>query len=99
MVPTTPVNAAKQGFDKRAHLEVIKPANYEPKQIELKFNPTEYVVSKQNTFQEVPIPGLNAPPIQFVGSGTSRTTASPWWANTRLMSQVLPREIPIVQHL
>ena len=73
-LPTTPVNAAKQGFDKKAHLEVVKPANFEPKQIELKFNPTEYVVSKQNTFQEVPIPGLNAPPIQFVRGGSEKLT-------------------------
>ena len=73
-IPTTPVNAAKQGFDKRAHLEVVKPANYEPKEIPLIFNPTEYVVSKQNTFQEIPIPGLNAPPIQFVRGGSEKLT-------------------------
>lgn len=70
--PTTPVNAAKQGFDKRAHLEVIKPASYKPSTIPLCFNPTEYQVSKQNTFQEIPIPGLNAPPIQFVRGGSEK---------------------------
>lgn len=71
---TTPVNAARQGFDKRAHIEVVKPANYEPKQIPLIFNPTEYIINKTNTFQEVPIPGLNAPPIQFVRGGSEKLT-------------------------
>jgi len=73
-IPTTPANAAKQGFDKRAHIEVVKPANYEPKQIPFVFNPTDYQINKQNTFQEVPIPGLNAPPIQFVRGGSEKLT-------------------------
>lgn len=71
-LPSTPGKAAKQGFDKRAYLEVIRPDKYDPKQIPLCFNPTEYTVAKSNTFQEVPIPGLDAPPIQFVRGGSEK---------------------------
>lgn len=68
---TVASKAGKQDFTKRAYIEVIKPANYQPAtKIPLCFNPTEYQLSKQNTFHEVPIPGLNASPIQFV-RGTS----------------------------
>jgi len=72
--PTTPGKAARKDDTKRAHLEVIKPANHEPKTIPLCFNPTEYVLAKQNTFQEVPIPGLNASPIQFVRGTSEKLT-------------------------
>lgn len=74
-VPTTPAKAAKQGFDKRAYIEVIRPEKYGGKNpIPLCFNPTDYQVAKQNTFQEVPIPGLDAPPIQFVRGGSEKLT-------------------------
>src|SRR5262245_21575573 len=36
------------------------------------FNPAEYTLEKGNTFAEIGIPGLNAPPIQFV-RGNLRT--------------------------
>lgn len=71
---TTPKAAAKQGTDKNAYIEVIKPKNYDPKKIPLCFNPTEYQLSKQNTFQEVPIPGLNAAPIQFIRGSNEKLT-------------------------
>ena len=32
----------------------------------LRFNPTEYQLTKANTFAEIPIPGLESPPIQYV---------------------------------
>ena len=73
-LPTTATAAAKQGTDKNAYIEVVKPANYDPKKIPLCFNPSEYQISKQNTFQEVPIPGLNAAPIQFVRGGSEKLT-------------------------
>lgn len=40
--------------------------------IEVLFNPTEYRLEKSNQFAEVPIPGLEAPPVQFV-RGSIRT--------------------------
>lgn len=68
-----PSLAAKQGIDKRAHLEVVKPAGMNLS-IPLCFNPTEYQLSKQNTFQEVPVPGLAASPIQFVRGASEKLT-------------------------
>jgi hypothetical protein len=41
-------------------------------QIPVMFNPAEYTLDKGNTFAEIGIPGLNAPPIQFV-RGNLRT--------------------------
>lgn len=71
--PKSPSQAAKPGMDKRAHLEVVKPAGINLA-IPLCFNPTEYQLSKQNTFQEVPIPGTGAPPIQFVRGASEKLT-------------------------
>lgn len=72
--PPTPGKAGKQDDNKRAHLEVIRPANYKLKTIPLCFNPTEFQLAKQNTFHEVPIPGLNASPIQFVRGASEKLT-------------------------
>lgn len=41
-------------------------------EIEVLFNPTEYRLNKANQFAEVAIPGLGAPPLQFV-RGNART--------------------------
>ncbi len=72
---TTAGKAGKQDFTKRAYIEVIKPANYKPdKKIPLCFNPTEFQLTKQNTFHEVPIPGLNASPVQFVRGTSEKLT-------------------------
>lgn len=72
--PTVPSKSGTQDFTKRAHLEVVKPTGYKPDKIPLCFNPTEYQLSKQNTFHEVPIPGLNASPIQFVRGTSEKLT-------------------------
>jgi nucleoid-associated protein YgaU len=59
----TPTGAAAQSLG--AHLEIVRPVDPDPI-IPLCFNPTEYQVSKANTFAEIPIPGLEAPLIQYV---------------------------------
>jgi LysM repeat protein len=61
-VSITPVGAAAQGV--RAHLQIVRPAD--SKLIPLCFNPTEYQVSKANTFADIPIPGLETPLLQYV---------------------------------
>jgi LysM repeat protein len=66
------VSAVKRAFDKRAHLEVVQPAKSPPVKIPLCFNPTELQVGKQNTFAEVGIPGLMAPPIQYVRGASEK---------------------------
>lgn len=72
----TAIEAAKTlASDKRAKLVVIRPEKFEPtNEFHLCFNPTEYSVSKQNTFTEVPIPGLDAAPLQFVRGGNEKLT-------------------------
>lgn len=40
--------------------------------VPLRFNPTEYRVDKINNLAEIPIPGLEAPPIQFVRGGAAK---------------------------
>ena len=49
----------------RAYLEIEEPRVDEPV-IPLCFNPTEYQVQKTNNFAEIPIPGLESPPLQFI---------------------------------
>ena len=58
----TPVSAAAQGI--RAHLQIVRPRDDTP--IPLCFNPTEYQISKANTFADIPIPGLETPLLQYV---------------------------------
>jgi hypothetical protein len=61
---TTPLSAVKKGTT-RACLEILVPKVEDPI-IPFCFNPTEFQLQKTNTFAEVPIPGLESPPIQFV---------------------------------
>ncbi len=57
----------------QAHLEIVSPKVDEPL-IPLRFNPTEYQLQKQNTFAEIPIPGLETPPIQFIRGASEKLT-------------------------
>ena len=68
----TPVSSAAQGA--LARLEILRPviADERLRRIPLRFNPTDYKLSKSNTFAEITIPGLEAPPLQYV-RGTSET--------------------------
>jgi nucleoid-associated protein YgaU len=60
----TPLRSAMQGPIKAA-LEIVQPPVDDPI-IPLRFNPTEYQLQKSNNFVEIPIPGLEAPPLQFI---------------------------------
>jgi len=66
----TPVSFASQGA--LARLEIIRPviADERARRIPLRFNPTEYKLSKSNTFAEITIPGLETPPLQYVRGGS-----------------------------
>ncbi|HMG25078.1 MAG TPA: LysM peptidoglycan-binding domain-containing protein [Kofleriaceae bacterium] len=59
---------------KNATLEVVRPKPATPDPIPLCFNPAEYQVQKQNTYKDVPIPGLGAPPVQFISGGAEKLT-------------------------
>jgi nucleoid-associated protein YgaU len=60
----TPLSLIGQGLV-RAYLEIEQPRVDDPV-VPLRFNPTEYQITKNNTFAEIAIPGLESPPIQFV---------------------------------
>jgi hypothetical protein len=76
----TPAKSAGQGL-RKATLEVLVPKNVPKPVIELCFNPTEYQLQKSNNFAEIPIPGLESPPIQFI-RGTSEKLVADLIADT-----------------
>lgn len=69
----SPVQLAGQTLV-QAYLEIVAPQVANPI-IPLCFNPTEYQLQKANNFAEIPIPGLESPPIQFVRGGAEKMTA------------------------
>jgi hypothetical protein len=60
----TPLDAAGRDIA-LAYLEIIRPQVSDPL-IPLRFAPTEYQLQKSNSFADIPIPGLESPPIQFI---------------------------------
>jgi hypothetical protein len=56
-----------------AQLEIVQPAK-DRAVIPLHFNPAEYKLAKENTFAEIPIPGLESPPLQYVRGGAQVLT-------------------------
>jgi nucleoid-associated protein YgaU len=69
---TTPIAALVQGLVS-AHIEILQPPVPIPI-IPVRFNPTQYVIEKGNTFAEIPIPGLGAPPLQYVRGNAAKLT-------------------------
>jgi hypothetical protein len=68
---TTPALFAA-GPLKPAAIEVIVPAKTPREIIPLRFNPTEYQIQKGNAFQEIAIPGLESPPIQYIRGNSEK---------------------------
>jgi len=68
----TPVSSAAQNLQK-AKL-VIESPKVDDNVIDFRFNPTEYQLQKSNNFSEIPIPGLESPPIQFVRGNSEKLT-------------------------
>jgi hypothetical protein len=65
--PTTVVHK-----DAQAHLSIIRPPQPPgTAPVPLCFNPTEYQITKANTFADVPIPGLETPLIQYIRGGSA----------------------------
>jgi nucleoid-associated protein YgaU len=67
-----PINFLGRKFAE-ARLEIVEPAESKAT-IPLHFNPSDYKLTKENTFAEIPIPGLESPPLQYVHGG-ARTLA------------------------
>lgn len=53
---------------------LVESGQRKDEQIAFRFNPTEIVLNKQNTFAEIGIPGLVAPPIQYVRGASEKLT-------------------------
>jgi nucleoid-associated protein YgaU len=71
---TTPVRSMRQGLT-RAMLTILSTQpNQQEESFEFCFNPTEYQIQKSNNFAEIPIPGLESPPIQFVRGASEKLT-------------------------
>ena len=68
----TPVSSAAQNLQK-AKL-IIESPKMAKNVIDFRFNPTEYQLQKSNNFAEIPIPGLESPPIQFVRGNSEKLT-------------------------
>jgi hypothetical protein len=68
----TPASSAGQNLQ-RAKL-VIESPKVPDNVIDFRFNPTEYQIQKGNNFAEIPIPGLESPPIQFVRGNSEKLT-------------------------
>lgn len=62
--PAAPAPATRTPTDATAHLQIVQPPDNTL--IPLRFNPTEYQLTKANVFAEIPIPGLERPLIQYV---------------------------------
>ena len=62
-----PINFMGRKFAE-AELRIVEPAE-DKAVIPLHFNPSEYKLKKENTFAEIPIPGLESPPLQYVRGG------------------------------
>jgi Contractile injection system tube protein len=57
---------------KPAAIEIVVPAKTPRVVIPLRFNPTEYQIQKGNAFQEIAIPGLESPPIQYIRGNSEK---------------------------
>ena len=55
----------------KAQLEIVRPEVPDPI-IPLRFNPTQYVLRKTNKYEEVKVPGLESPTLQFVSGGPEK---------------------------
>jgi len=58
-----PINFMGREFAE-AELRIVEPPGHKP--IPLHFNPAEYKRKQENAFAEIPIPGLETPPLQYV---------------------------------
>ena len=67
-----PINFLGREFAE-AQLKIVEPKE-QAAVVPLHFNPAEYKLVKENTFAEIPIPGLESPPLQYVRGGAQVLT-------------------------
>lgn len=74
-----PINFMGRDFAE-ATLTIVEPTE-DAAEIKLHFNPSEYKIKNENTFAEIPIPGLASPPLQYV-RGVARVLSMDLLADT-----------------
>jgi LysM repeat protein len=99
-VSITPVSFARQGAA-QARLEIVRPviADERQRRIPLRFNPTDYKLSKSNTFAEITIPGLETPPIQYVRGGSETLTVQALVDTSDTLENVRTRYVNALRNL
>jgi nucleoid-associated protein YgaU len=68
---SVPVLSAAAGPNK-ARIAVLKPESRAG--VDLCFNPTEYQLQKGNSYQEIAVPGLQSPPVQYIRGNAEKLT-------------------------
>ena len=71
---TSRTSNEKNGTPTKASLSVINKKDKVTKTIYFMYNPTEYSLSKSNSWKTIPIVGYEAPSSQFTGSGAVTLT-------------------------
>jgi nucleoid-associated protein YgaU len=74
-------------------------ADLREKRIPLRFNPTELQLSKQNTFAEIGIPGLVAPPIQYVRGASEKLSFDALVDTTDTLEDVRAKYVNAIRSL
>jgi nucleoid-associated protein YgaU len=81
-----------------AKLRIVEPAEDKP-DIKLHFNPSEYKLKNENTFAEIPIPGLASAPLQYV-RGVTRVLSMDLLADTSdTLENVRTKKVEPIQDL
>ena len=82
-----------------ATIEVVVPAKTPPVVIPLRFNPTEYQLQKANTFQEIAIPGLETPPLQYIRGAAERLSVEVLADTSETLEDVREKYVTPVRNL
>jgi nucleoid-associated protein YgaU len=92
-----PINFMGRDFAE-ATLTIVEPTVDKP-EIKLHFNPSEYKLKNENTFAEIPIPGLASPPLQYV-RGVARVLSMDLLADTSdTLENVRKKKVKPIQDL
>lgn len=94
----TPTQSAS-GPLKAAVIEVVYPESNPRVTIPLRFNPTEYQIQKANSFQEIGIPGLESPPIQYIRGNSEKLSVEVLADTTDSLEDVRKKYVDPVRNL
>jgi len=96
---TIPPSAAAAA-DAAARLRIIRPLSEgESPIVPLRFNPTEFQISKSNTFADIPIPGLETPLIQYVRGSSEKLSVEALVDTSHTLENVQERYVGRLRRL